>query len=310
MDSLVKIDGKPIEKLIEVVSSGLGTLYRPRAIRKEADAKAYEIRVIEQAKAEAIVCERQIEADYLERINNRLIAKEIQRQNNLDDVVEIAASQLEGTDYVTDEPINKDWATRFFDIVQDVSDEDMQNLWGRILAGEVKQPKSFSLRTLELLRNLSKEEAELFVKIAPFVLYDSSDYFIYEGKNDLKEYGVSYKDRAKLIEIGLIRQEFLVQNNFGSENREKNSIHCIINKDAVVKIILKPDNPTVSIPISCLTRPGGELYKIVEASININMEYLKDLATYIRERNRTAKVQYAQVDDNVKDIKDLQFVDL
>ncbi len=62
MDSLIKIDGKPFEKLIEVVSNGIGTLYRPRAIRKEADAKAYEIKVVEKAKAEAIVEGRTIDS--------------------------------------------------------------------------------------------------------------------------------------------------------------------------------------------------------------------------------------------------------
>ena len=42
MESIVKIslDGKPLEKLIDVVSKGIGTLYRPRQIRKEADARA------------------------------------------------------------------------------------------------------------------------------------------------------------------------------------------------------------------------------------------------------------------------------
>ena len=33
----INIDGKPLEKLIEVVSNGIGTLYRPRKIRKEAE---------------------------------------------------------------------------------------------------------------------------------------------------------------------------------------------------------------------------------------------------------------------------------
>ena len=47
----VNIDGKPLEKLIEVVSNGIGTLYRPRKIRKEADAQAYAIKVLENAKA-------------------------------------------------------------------------------------------------------------------------------------------------------------------------------------------------------------------------------------------------------------------
>jgi len=37
--NLIKIDGKPLEKLIDVVSKGIGTIYRPRSIRKDAEAK-------------------------------------------------------------------------------------------------------------------------------------------------------------------------------------------------------------------------------------------------------------------------------
>ena len=50
---IINIDGKPLEKLIEVVSNGIGILYRPRKIRKEADAQAYAIKVQENAKAMA-----------------------------------------------------------------------------------------------------------------------------------------------------------------------------------------------------------------------------------------------------------------
>ena len=43
----------PVIKLIEVVNDGIGTLYAPRRIRKEADARAYEIVTIEKAKTAA-----------------------------------------------------------------------------------------------------------------------------------------------------------------------------------------------------------------------------------------------------------------
>ena len=32
--NIIKLDAKPLEKLIEVVSNGIGTIYRPRAIEK------------------------------------------------------------------------------------------------------------------------------------------------------------------------------------------------------------------------------------------------------------------------------------
>lgn len=43
---------KPLKKLIEVVSAGVGGLSKPYLIRKNADAKAYEIKVIAQATKE------------------------------------------------------------------------------------------------------------------------------------------------------------------------------------------------------------------------------------------------------------------
>ncbi|UUW11213.1 hypothetical protein NLG42_10480 [Flavobacterium plurextorum] len=50
MGGVTLFSGKPIEKLIDVISEGIGVLYKPRAIRKEADAEAYKIIAIKKAK--------------------------------------------------------------------------------------------------------------------------------------------------------------------------------------------------------------------------------------------------------------------
>lgn len=294
MDSLIKIDGKPLEKLIEVVSNGIGTLYRPRAMRKEADASAYGIKVIEKAKAEALAENKIIEADNLDRLNERLIAKEIRRQNNLDDVVEIATTKLQEEDSVTDGPINNDWSVRFFNIVQDVSDDEMKKLWGRILAGEVKKPKSFSLRTLELLRNITKEEADLFVTISSYILEQGGDYFIYKDSNGcLKNHGISYSDIAKLTEIGLIQSGAFTQKEF-TTNEPGEQKMGIIYQNLVVIMTLQSGSPSVSIPVYILTHPGKELLSLLQP--NINTEYLNDLATFIKNKNAAATVQYGPID--------------
>lgn len=298
MDSLVKIEGKPIEKLIEVISNGIGTLYRPRAIRKEADAKAYEIKVIEKAKSEANADSRLIEAENLDRINERLIAKETARQNNIDDVVEIAAREINDEPVVSDKPVNKDWATRFFNIVQDVSDDEMKNLWGKILAGEVKSPNSYSLRTLELLRNLSKDEADTFVRIAQIVLKED-DYFIFNNDGDLSKFGITYSDIAKLTEIGLIQAGTFVQCEYKSKPDKDMKSGIIYNDKIVIIINIKQGSKDVNIPISVLTRAGSELYKLI--SVKPNIEYIKELASSIK--NETVSVEYANInyinDDHV-----------
>ena len=69
-------------------------------------------------------------AQYLDAINERLVKKETRRQNNIENVVAVAGKVLQAEETVSEDPLNPDWATRFFDIAQDVSDEEIQTLWG------------------------------------------------------------------------------------------------------------------------------------------------------------------------------------
>ena len=259
MNSLIKFEGKPIEKLIDVVSKAIGTIYEPRQIvrKAKAEAKAESIKAIEQAKTNAIIEGDTEKAEYLDRINNRLINKETKRQKNIEDVVSTAGKILEAGKDVSNEPVNPDWTTRFFDIVQDVSDNEMQLLWGQILAGEIKQPKSYSLRTLELLRNMTKEEAELFRKAAQFTLIQG-DVFLFSANGVLEKFGISYSDIAKLTEIGLLQPGDFVNMNYQSQKTKDNLI-AVIYGDLVIIINQKSTAQKISIPIRLLTTPGKEL---------------------------------------------------
>lgn len=60
------------------------------------------------------------------------------------------------------EKFSFDWLMRFFDTVGNISNEDLQQLWGKILANEIAKPKTCALRTLDMIRNMSSEEAKVF----------------------------------------------------------------------------------------------------------------------------------------------------
>ena len=295
MDSLIKIEGKPIEKLIDVVSNAVGGLLKPwQTVRvAKAQAKSDSIIAIEQAKTNAII-EGDIEkVQYLEAINERLVNKEKRRQKNIENVVTVAGTILQTEEKVSEESVNQDWATRFFDIVQDVSDDEMQLLWGRILAGEIKQPKSYSLRTLETLRNMTKEEAELFQKVAQFVLIQQDSYiaFLVDSNNNLKKYGIPYYYIAKLIEIGLIQSGDNVRNSYTTNNTLHINKSYFIYGKLVVIIDQMPDACFFSFPVRLLTTPGKELIKLI--NIEPNIEYIKKIATEIK--NDEVKVSYAKI---------------
>lgn len=286
--NLIKLNGKPFEELIEVISNGIGILYRPRSIRKEADAKAYEIGIIENAKAKAISEGKEIEAETYIRIQERLLFTELERQKNIDNVVEIAAEQLGQENTISEEPVNKDWSKRFFDIVEDISDEEMQEIWGRILAGEIKKPESYSLRTLELLKNLSKKEAETFMKFASLAINSSGVSFIINFKNEkvLEEtYKLNFGDRLLLEELGFLTANDLQFKILATKDQKAQLYFVTGNK--IVSLEKPANQPEQQLQVLVFTKIGQELLKLVNSSSNL--DYIQLLASKLRKEGYSIK---------------------
>ncbi len=285
----VNIDGKPLEKLIEVVSNGIGTLYRPRKIRKEADAQAYAIKVVENAKAIAGSDARLIDAETTERIGQRLVAQEIRRQNNIDSVVEAASVEMKGKK-VSEEPVGDDWATRFFGYVQDVSEEDMQAIWAKILAREIEKPNSFSIRLLNLMSMLSRREAEVIGNMAQFVVYDytSHDAYILNSKK-IEEY--KFNDIMLLMELGLLD---------GSSNLaitlDKNgsdSINLLLTKKET-GLFVSSTQEHMFVHIYKLTSLGREIMQLVD-SAELNINYVREFSEELMKGDNTMSVLCAKI---------------
>lgn len=130
------------------------------------------------------------------RTLNQVLARSAIEQRNLEAISGFALIEsLSGDDKTTadaDETnsVNETWQNHFFRHAKYISDDEVQQLWGRVLHGEVKQPGSFSIRTLDVIAALSKQEAESFQKVAerrlqqagtttvsnPFMLMDSADH--------------------------------------------------------------------------------------------------------------------------------------
>lgn len=80
----------------------------------------------------------------------------------------------------------------------------MQELWARLLAGEISSPNTYSLRTIEVLRNMNSKDAELFEKICSFSIIYNGIYFLPNYKNYLMKCGIGFDEILHLGEIGLL----------------------------------------------------------------------------------------------------------
>lgn len=98
-------------------------------------------------------------------------------------------------------PIDDDWLHTWRDYAGRVSNEDLQRLWGSVLAGEVKSPGLYSIRTLDFLRSLSKSEAEQISKLAAFIVEGS---IVRSDSKYLEEHGMPFDQLLQLQELGVV----------------------------------------------------------------------------------------------------------
>lgn len=274
--SLIKFDGAPIEKLIDVVSNAIGTVYKPTAMRKEADAEAYKVEAMAKAEAKKRLIEFDSSNELAERAAKRVILTETSRQINIETIADKAIKYL--PESVTEKPVSKDWQSRFFDKVKDISDDDIQELWAKILAGEIEKPESSSLRLLDILSNLSKYEAATFSHFCSFASDCQSVYRLNSGNFD--KYSVLFTDILEMREIGLIHnQDNLIRKiptaNTASINEIISSRTFKVPVGNTHYTFISPDEflsvAFIDLNVIALTSVGSELCKFIHPTLN--MEY-------------------------------------
>ena len=161
--------------------------------------------------------------DFGAAVTQRIQFQEEKRQSNITAVIGQAAQEL-GDREVQDHEVDHDWTARFFNDVQDVSSEEMQQLWAKILAGEIERPGSTSFKAMNILKGLDRTTAILFrtlcsARMMPLVglqgggtVQLETDFVpSLDGRstgNSLKGYGLGYTSLNRLNEHGLIVPEY------------------------------------------------------------------------------------------------------
>lgn len=202
-NSLINIGelSKPATVLIEKIADAVGGIFEP-----------YQIKRIARAEAEAglIQAQGQIEvSDLQRRAVQRFVAEEAKKQQNMESIASKALPQLGDSSKPQD--VNDDWMANFFDKCRIVSDEEMQQIWAKVLAGEANSPGTYSKRTVNFLSSLDKGDASQFSKLCGFgwqiggasvLIYDEKDPIYAAG-------GVNFSVLSHLDDIGLISFEHL-----------------------------------------------------------------------------------------------------
>ncbi len=161
--------------------------------------------------------------------------------------------------------VEKDWIVNFFDKSKLISDEKMQELWSKILAGEGNSPGTFSKRTINQMSSMDKVDATLFENLCAFIWkIGEPQPLIYDCQKDIyTKNGISF-DRLKHLDcIGLISFESLA--GYALTGLNKIVKVSYQNKHLVIELPKENDNE-IQIGQALLTMPGKELSIICKAA--------------------------------------------
>ena len=94
--------------------------------------------------------------------------------------------------------IEDDWLNLFNRIAEDKSSEELQSVFGRILSGEIRRPGTYSLRTIQFLSTLSKNEANT---VSDFMSFAIGRNFVPLPSNG--QLGPNFSARTTMQELGI-----------------------------------------------------------------------------------------------------------
>lgn len=240
---------KPLVKLIESVRAAVGTLFEPVRIRRKAKAGADAAIILAKGRAKA--------SDIEHRAAERLRCQEQRRQENIENITLKARDALPGV--VSDKPVDPDWVHRFFASCQDIGNDQMQVLWSRLLAGEVVEPGSFSLRTLRIVCDLTPTDAQLFTSFCRFVwLRPEAGPVAVVPRDDanVEGAGVSFEGLTHLDTLGLITFQSL------GGLRLKDASRMKLYYFGREHVLMAPKPGDLQIGCALLTRAGTELLAV------------------------------------------------
>lgn len=230
---------KPVETFIKEISKGIGGIAAPSQIKRiaQAEIKAEDLRI---------------------RAERRREIEDIYHQKNIEDIISKAIPHV-GENPKT-ENVSNDWKANFWDKCKNISDDEMQDIWSRILAGEANNPGAYSTATINLLSNLDREDANLFVKLNSFtwkVIVDPVPLIFDLNANIYRQNGVSEETLTILDERGLIKFSHIMTNRLTTTH---NPISIFYENEE-----LQIEGPEFTVGNVILTKAGKQILSICKS---------------------------------------------
>ena len=320
---LARNASKAFDKLCSAPKEWFDAYFEGKAAESRAESEG-RVKIIE-AGTDQIIQQMQVRPEYAKRAADKFAEKIIGEQINLDKISGIAADELKNiesdtpTIQNTNEPhqeqsadsTNQDANSSGEKVIDDVwlniferearpqSTEEGQLLFGRILAGEIRNPGGYSFRTLKSLGELDENVAALFKNFCSTCIFleHPADKIVIDirvpslwnspGKNGLRKYGLPFNRLNTLNEYGLIISDYNsgVDYQVSIMDKDYRVLAPFQHQGQYWVLLPSPDreySEEFRIWGVALSQVGRELFQIVDQ--DPTPEYTADLKEYFSEQ--------------------------
>ncbi len=277
LDAKVKLEGKLEENGISVTarSRTIAALDRlvggligwvaeyPEGKRREVQARAEGREVLIRAQ-DAVALRRLEQDDELGRVRlQKFLRDEYRKQDNhfavasyaLEDLLTASPSLPAPSDAAqassSDDPptLDDDWMNLFSDYAARASSDRFREQWGRILAGEIRKPGSFSSTTLRVMVEMDAQLARSFQDV----------YRLSIGGYALRPMileGEEFDKFAHLQAAGLTQTDVTWSRDIGPN---PDGYGYLLAENHLLRVTFRPGQSKVSFPPILITRAGREI---------------------------------------------------
>lgn len=157
---------------------------------------------------------------------------------------------------VSDEPLNQTFFNHWRAEAELIDDEDLRQWWAHLLVEETKKPNSISPRTLDVAKNLAKDEALLFQRLLKGCFED----FIMSGQDGAVTFG-NYHETTIMNDAGVFHDKGRITLTWQHEDdwNGKQILLPFFDVDSVIVI----ETEKVQLIGNPLTRAGVELLNAI-----------------------------------------------
>ena len=246
------------------------------------------------------------EAKVFTVLNIKKTFKKIKNQKSVADIAMDNAK--EGTDFSEESGVSEEWLDRFMDSAGFVSSEEIQLIWGKILANEFERPGSTPPNMIRILSEITPKLAMAFRVICSMNVFicplrEDGDiamgfqriFVPYTMNNDrLHDLGLSFNVLNELEALGVIR--FNSMSGYVSKGiTQEKVLMCIGDR---LEVLEEHKNNEVPIGNVLLTSVGEALRAITDP------EEIEDYYDMVKKYLDAERVKLAEEHDYFLEIED------